>query len=438
MTRSGSLFIIIFTCLTVFICLLLPKTLIAESEQDWSNWQYRVPINIPVSESQEENFYTFLFPWEIQIFSDPNLHDLRIINNENQEIPLALISKKNKQIIEHESWHDYQSFHFVPYEYTQLEIDLQKSEMFPGKEWQHYHLNFDLAQENYYFKVLIEGSDNGSDWAILSNEAVLVNYLGPPELKHKYIEYKPSSFRFLKLRIYHPEEEKIDLGNLNIYWQKRIPWDIEDSWQEIALDMEVLKWQEDLPIAVRIDMQSEKWPNLKYQVFLQGENYQRSVKIYASNHKIPASSPDWVFVKEDTLFKIGSQEDINPTLHLNSVPFRYLKLDIEHSDNDPLDIDCLSIYYYPSRIVFQGNPKQKYYLLINNTQAVSANYDLPYILQKGKFPEPQEVSLGKIENNPDYQDKWSDQNRWLINMMLIILTFFLIYIIIQNLRRKNK
>ncbi len=129
-------------------------------------------------------------------------------------------------------------------------------------------------------------------------------------------------------------------------------------------------------------------------ILSKSDNYQRISDIYKSQDGLL-----W-----DKLGRYDIQKSIfderKSTLKLN-VRTKYLKIEVQNRDNQPIDITALKIGTTPLYLYFLPKNDKKYRLYFGNEDATLADYDLKYLIKN--FKDAKEFSFSKLHINNLYQ-----------------------------------
>lgn len=170
------------------------------------------------------------------------------------------------------------------------------------------------------------------------------------------------------------------------------------------------------------------------EIFSQTKYFQRKCEFYVSEN-----SKSWNKIGKYNIFKSafdGKRERLYPQIRA-----KYLRIDIQNRDNQPIEITALKIGTIPSYLYFLPEFDKKYRLYFGNKDAQLPSYDLKYQLPKTKASKS---LLSKLEINNKYKliqkpklPIWEEHKELLFIILALISIVLLIFIAAKLLQDKE-
>ncbi|RRJ93947.1 DUF3999 family protein [Flavobacterium macacae] len=279
-------------------------------------------------------------------------------------------------------------------------------------------IKLDFEQHNFDWKIDLEASNNQSEWfSILKNYRILAIKNNQTDYQFTQVDFPDSKYKFYRLKIKANEQPKLsgakiwqqknNAENLKISAIKSIKKAIDSKQKLSIIDIELVN---KIPVSqLNIEVTSSF-------------DYYRPLKIEALKDSVQTEK-GWHFNYEIVSQETLSSLDKNSFSLGNSLA-KKLRITIENENNQPLEINSVTvknpIYYLLARFTKKGN----YDLFYGNNKASKLSYDIENF-QENIPKNITEVTLSKEEINPDFknvtQSPLFENKIWLWALMGIII-----------------
>lgn len=399
----------------------LTLVLSVAAQTSFSLWPYYIEVT---SEDSAPGMYDLIVPLAIFDKSGADLGDLRLFDSANREIPYAIRVRGDVEEVE-----DVEGSLFNQSQAgsaSEVSVDL-------GEEPdEHNEVQIETSGTNFRRQVSIEGSDNGRDWRLLSNNGVLFSFTSQNNsVESNRVPYPASRYRYLRVRV-QPDaltddsapritgvkammavREKGQLAS----WNVAVP-----SYQlERNEGAHASVWTIDLGARAPCDRLTFEIDDKSFSRPFQVESIDdpQDVRLIASGtltrHSGDEAKPAViVFDEEENVRKLRLQitDYSNPTLTITSIqanaPARQLVYELKEPASQPL------------RLYF------------GNASVPAPHYDFENELKSKLSSEPSHSTYGDMTTNPQYKPEprpLTERVPWLIYIVLgassIALAFIL-------------
>ena len=178
-------------CLPVLILLVSVCQVSADFKK--SEWQFSKPIgSVPPA---SEGYVRVSLDGQTYHQSRSSLSDLRIVDDQQKEIPYALIQEKETTSEEEFSPKIYNKS-VLSGAYSTLTLDLEK-EIFNNK------LVLKTQSKNFKRRVEIAGSNDGKQWFVLKKDAYIFDFSGEQKVQLTTIQYPDNKYRYLQVKVWN-------------------------------------------------------------------------------------------------------------------------------------------------------------------------------------------------------------------------------------------
>lgn len=381
---------------------------------------------------KENSLYKIPLDPKIKQHMSPDLHDVRIYDSSQKEVPFILLSEpllKAKQ-------------DFIPYEIVSQTHFKNHSEIIiknPAKD-KISNIAFNINNTDAYKYCAIEGSDDMKQWyAVSALQELSLAYNNSYTHSYQCIYFPQNNYLYFKLLAddWNTRPLKINFagyfknsviaGKLNdIYLSKTIQERPEEKTTTIQLSFA------DTQQIDRIDFKIKN-PRL----------FMRHARVYIiakekRKHKI--------VIHQKTLFEFDLCSDkalFFDVPHLNE---KELFIEIENKDNPPLMIEEIRCSQLAAYLVCDLNAKNSYILKCGNTSLKSPEYDLgsfvtaiPQLLPEAHIEALKEIPGSKIipsEKQTSFFE--TKQFLWLCLGAGAIIVLLFSLSLLKDMAKKNK
>lgn len=280
------------------------------------------------------------------------------------------------------------------------------------------HIHLDFEQENFDWKIKLEGSQDQKEWfTVVEDYRILSIKNEITDYQFTDITFKDAKYRYFRIAIDSNEKPELSSGSLalntftkgsyvNFPIQKTDKENnAKDKRTEITLDL-----GEIVPLSqVQLEIKDEI-------------DYYRPLRIQYAKDSVQTQNgwkQNYYNLSSTTL---NSMEE--STFNFRSTTARYLKIVIDNYDNQPLEIGSIVINGYQYELITRLSKPAKYFLVYGNEKATAPQYDISYF--KDKIPEDsKELTLGKVEKTDKAEDEKGsplfENKMWLYGIMGLVI-----------------
>lgn len=389
--------------------LLVPSALAATSME---KWPYYKKLDI-----SQGGMTLVELDQEILKEARQDLGDLRLTNAQGQEVPYLI---RTAALLDEQT---YQGVSLL----NQVVKGHQRMVTFSlGKPRLSNNIGLEVvAKDAYLCEVQIEGSTDNQTWHVIAQEQI---YTVTPQVTDTRVAYPDVDFPYVRVTV--------DTNGQ----------DLKFKGGTIGYRPAENKTPGPLPVEILERTEQEKYSDLVlalstkgyavHQILLEvnGRNYQREVEVYTSNDK-----EDWQLIGAGRIYDHQWQayQATDNTLEVGQILGRYIKLHIVDQDSPPLDVQNLQVLGELPKILVDL-PLGINTLWYGNGKAEQPQYDLSqfaHLINDKEFPI---LKLGAQEKNPSYQPPrkpWTEEHRWLLNGVVLLLAVTLGFIILKLMRK---
>ncbi|MCL4217164.1 MAG: DUF3999 family protein [Candidatus Hydrogenedentes bacterium] len=416
----------------------------ADAEFDTEGWTWTRPI---VTTGEASGFVRLPLTPEVLDVSQQHLADLRILNSAGDLAPFIVI--RPQQELDKLAWRSLRIIDrvYLPNEYTRVTLDF-------GETVLKNRIRVDLPDTNYRRRALLEGSEDGTSWAVVKEDFWFFDVPDPKEnYKIDTVTFPSNRFQYLRLTVYNMEDDprRIQVSSADAAFYEPAE---KMSLTEVSV-VESSHWidEEEKTSEYEYDLAYRNVPIVQFEFDIAEDFFYRGYELLGRNSEtttIPRRTETgwdqteretaWTPVARGVLYRIVAEDGVSERASIMEIhaPYRYFLLRIHNQDSPPLDITQTTVLRaeLPS-LVFEAEPSATYTLIGGNTNARPPSFDLS---QAVKIIEPDtlpEVSAGAQELLPDAitDAPWTERNRILLWLGLVLAVLAMGYLVLLNLKK---
>ncbi len=414
--------------ITLVLLLLVSSGAAADFSQ--RDWRYVKDIILP-SGLQPENLVELAPDREVFADAAQGLADLRIISDNNQEIPYKLeISKA-----EHERTSFSVSLRdkgYVPGSYNIFTADLGRAGIL------HNEIEFRTPATDFRRTATVETSNDEATWMKVAEQTVYAFTVRERGFttRDTRVRYPESTARYLRVKIAAGGAGSLEITGATVFFVKETPA------REIPWPSSILKTSHDAgqrTTNVEVDLGTSGLPSHRLAIGVSDINFYREVALQAS----PDRESWTTIMRRADIYAFDTPKFVGKSLVITypENTSRYLRLVIHDEDSPPLTVQEVEVWGLWRRLVFAADPQQSYRLYYGNTEAKRPSYDIerifPYLATE-KLPE---AKLNPQVANPDFAEKKppvSERFPWLFPTVVAvaaIVVALLLFVIFRQARK---
>jgi len=319
----------------------------------------------------KDQWHKIVLPKEIFNKVSSNLSDIKIFgitaNNDTIEAPYLLREISDIFLSKETSFKIINTSHIQNGHYFTIEI--------PSKESVN-QINLDFKQQNYDWKLKLEGSQNQQEWfAILQDYRILSIKNDLTNFKFSNVSFPDASFRFFRLKI--ESIEKPELLNATVL---QLTTTNGEYYNYSIENIKTTKKNKDKQTEIDISLPSAVPVSFFKLSITDTFDYYRPVTIKYLSDSIKTKL-GWSYIyntlAEGTLNSLREN-----AFKFNKTFLKKLKIIVHNSDNQPLSITNFEIKGYVNELVTRITEPASYFLTYGNKNATKPQYDLENFSEK--------------------------------------------------------
>jgi hypothetical protein len=408
---------------------LLAASTAAQLPEAWRNWQYSAPITTKL---QQGRLVGVEVTARIAARTQRTAADLRVIDEQGQEVPYILYARREKRTKE---WRDARLLEltYKPGESTQGIVDIGENPRI------HNSIEILSSEADFFAWVELSISSDARRWRILRERAPIYRFRRDTLEGNQAILYPPSYSRYLRVRILEPGRrfalDGVRVAHEVVEEAERQPLDAILR-RDLSSPTQQTWWLADL---------GEAQPFVSQAGFEVAESeFYRAIRISASDDAKAwrtAGSGDIYRIKVVERAKAPTPETQEQVRERLKVTFpetqaRYWRVEVLDR-NDPALVGVrVRLFTTPRRVVFRAEAGRRYRLLYGNSRADAPQYNLARIVDAKSLESAEPARLGAEEGNASYADPapWSERHPIVLWAALAIAVLALGALAVRALR----
>ncbi len=413
--------------ISLAVILFLVFVFTASADFSFEKWQYEKELKTPAGGLAEVTIDN-----EIFAKASLGLADVRIVDEKNQETPYKLVTPKGS-LSETEYTPKLINNSVAEGKYASVILDLGAGGLLTNS------LTIQTASSNFQRNVTIYGSDNQTDWQTLKAGGYIYDYTDEKakvKTQNTTVAFNESNFRFLKLEVAEVDRKPILINSVGV---KRY---LQEELREFKLSpsFEVAQVEKEKTTRLIVDLGQSGIPTSRLVLEAGGENFNRSLLVYASNDK---NSTAWRQVGSGYLFRYDTPKfkGENSSVKISETTERYLKVVIDNQDNAPLNFAKITALATYRDLVFQAQAGSSYRLFYGNPGAKAPQYDLEKYFQYLDLNTVQNATLSAQKNNAQFipalapVKPFSERYATLLSVALVTMGAILLLLVYKFLKK---
>ena len=425
----------------------------------WANWKYSRRIDLPSAppSGQTERLVKLRLPAEVFAHAQPNLADLRIIDDLGAQTPYLLRVEYAARKTQMRTGHQLE-LSWLPGKYTQIVVDTGKTPVV------HNAVSLFAPRSDFMAWAQVEVSDNARTWRHTSPLEPIYRFGSRGVYGSQLVTYPETNARYIRVRIYGKEkfftratmqgQFQMPDGQIQTFTGPLayVEYITNVKGENVPLDAHFAKlagshpeksmWTAKLPFnvpanSVRIECDEHEFSReVKVDSSADGENWiqQASGRIYRLQAipPFPDSAPDP---------HPGSRDYENAGLALSESFGPYWRVEIENGNDAPLANASIELSMAARDVFFREEPGRSYSLIFGQSQLhAEPSYDLARTLTDAQmnsaFAAPGQVTLGPERANSAWQDPrpWTERHSLVLWLAVVLAAIALTFLAIQSLK----
>ncbi|HOK80033.1 MAG TPA: hypothetical protein PK303_05085 [bacterium] len=391
-----------------------------------SHWKFMKKIYLS---DERVDIYELKLDTEILVNSKPDLSDIRIISNNQKEIPYVIsIKNSSSKTIEYPVKLLNKSY--INGIQTIVDIDI-------GNNYQeHNYLSLEISSHNYQRWVEVKAKSGGK-WFTLTNKGFIFDHSIPEagvSSSSNVVRYPLTNFRYLRVIIHDDGGSPLDITGAKIMKEQIIPAELI----KYRISVENVGESKDGKFTeYLIDTGTENLPHNRIDVVSDEKNFHRRIVLTFYND--PDGRANFSTYQSTIYSYTGARyHEKNLTVTYPEARTRYIRVQLYHYDDPPLKVKDFHLYGTIRVLSFPSVLNiPTLYLFYGNSLAYPPVYDFAKYQHylKGRTAI---VRVGNQENNPLYRatafEKFEKNKKVLLSILMAAVAIISGVFIIKSLK----
>ncbi|HEU5131882.1 MAG TPA: DUF3999 family protein, partial [Pyrinomonadaceae bacterium] len=376
-----------------------------------SLWPYYVEVTPQRTDGQ---IYDFAVPLPVMDKARGDLADLRLFDANNHEIPYAIRILRD---VDEKREIPTRLFNYGSAGASTSEVTVDLGEA-PGE---HNEIDIETNGTNFRRQVVVEGSDSGREWRMLSNDGVIFSFASQNNVaESQKVNYPTSRYRYLRVKVSRDpitDDETPRVTSVKVMMAVRekgwlSTWDVPVPSYQLQRNQgaHATVWTIDLGGRVPCD---------RLSLEIEEESFSRPFQVESID------DPQNVrLLATGDLTRHSGEEKKPPVIYFNEeAVVRKLRLQITDYSNPTLNIISIDASAPARQLVFELKQPaaQPLRLYFGNENVSAPHYDFEKEVRARLSKEPIHSSLGYVSANLDYKPEpkpLTERVPWLIYVVL--------------------
>ena len=387
-----------------------------------SLWPYYVEVT---PERTDAQIYDVAVPLPVMDKASTDLADLRLFDSNNREIPYAIRVRKEldeKQEIPARLFNHGSAGPST----SEVSVDLGEN---PGE---HNEIDIETNGTNFRRQVVVEGSDSGREWRMLSNDGVIFSFASQNNVaESQKVSYPTSRYRYLRVKVSRDpmtDRETPQVTSVKVMMAVRekgllSTWDVPVPSYQLQRNQgaHATVWTLDLGGRIPCD---------RLSIEIEDDSFSRPFQVESiddpQNVRLLASGD---------LTRHSGEEKKRLEIYFNEeTVVRKLRLQITDYSNPTLSITSINASAPARQLVFEMKapvaPPLR--LFFGNEHVPAPHYDFEKEVAARLSKEPVHSRLGDVLANRDYKPEpkpLTERVPWLIYVVLAASSIALAFVL---------
>ena len=364
----------------------------ADLPEHWRSWRYsRTILQNSPSATASENVAELPLPWDLFAHCNPALSDLRIVDDQGQEVAYDLKSDRgSNQAESHEARIVENSF--VAGKYTQVVGELGHDAPFYDR------VRVETALSDFIVWTEVALSDDAKTWRIVEPRAPIARFRKRSVDGTQTIPFQGLNSRFIRVRIFETERP-FAVGGLTVLRSESH----RATLVEVPSTFSPANSDDTAETAWTTYLATSRVPVSRLTFATDTPEFYRAVRISGSD-----DGKVWNYRGSGVIFRYKQRGKTRESLSVDFPEWpenRLLRVDVINGNDQPLRGAQLTLSAIPRVLVFKASPNAAYRIIYGNERAAAPQYDLSHYLEVGAAGSARAaVSLATEEATANYRD----------------------------------
>ncbi len=399
-----------------------------------------------IEESVKQNML-----YRIHISSDiikkcsTDFKDIRLFNENNQEIPFVLL--KNKLAAE-----PAKVFNFKITAYEEEDTCSILTMETPANISVVDSIEIITPERNFKKNVYIYGSGDSQSWKLLA-EDFIYDFSAQVDLRKTKLQFPAAKYAFFRLRLCNTEKPKSDQTSIKLRYEqldfsvekiieKKLRIDrISGGYgtpqqdktvydEEIFKDYSIITNNQDKTV---IELEAGM-PCSKITFEIENANFFRYINVYGKRNNEEKFNTIPITTQSVYRFSLGDMDERKQTIICPAPNYRTYRFEIKNKNSPPLKIKSIILHWVQTNLYFIGlNDVDRCTLFFGSKTRIPApDYDISAFLRQDNISSQEHINLkvGPMMMNTDYTpleeaDKKSIIEKHILKLVVILLVILI-------------
>ena len=418
--------ILLFALLAVMVLLIS-----VSAQTSLSLWPYYVDVT---PEKTDGQLYDVIVPLPVMDKARADLADLRLFDSSNREIPYAIRVRRD---VDEKREIPTRLFNRGSAGPTTSEASVDLGED-PGE---HNEIDVETNGNNFRRQVVVEGSDSGREWRMLSNDGVIFSFASQNNVaESQKVSYPTSRYRYLRVKVSRDpmsDKETPQVTSAKVMMAVREKG-LLSTWNVPVPSYQLQRNQGAHASVWTVDL-GGRVPCDRLSIAIEEESFSRPFQVESiddpQNVRLLASGD---------LTRHSGEEKKPVTIYFNEeAVVRKLRLQITDYSNPTLNITSIDASAPARQLVFElkspASPPLRLYFGNENVPAPHYDFEKEVALRLSK--EPVHSGLGNVIANQEYKPEpkpLTERAPWLIYIVLAVSSIALALVLLSLARTATR
>ncbi len=383
-------------------------------------------VEAKLEKVDESGFYKIKLPPELISAMENFPADLRIYDEQNNEIPYIFKNYEDSKLAETLKYSKFQNSKIeVSNKRKLISIVNDKNQIFSR-----FYILYKNGQKAYNLKLFGGNEKNKLKEISITVTTLKYNKLGSVL---ELIDFHPCKYKFFKIQMdkystKYPQISKFGYIERTIPGKAYLKLKNPKIKQNDYKDKKVSRIKITFNSPQRINLININTGNIDF--------YYRNARIQIKDSSVHKKKKTYYYRTLNS-FKLNS--DCTPTVLFNNFRAQTFYLEIENKDNTPLKIDSIECFQKRYYLISKLKKNKNYFMRIGNVQIKKPDYDLQYFTDK--IPKDLEVvkiaNIKQIDNIKNSESKGFHPDTKTVWIVIILIAGVLLYITIRMLKKTD-
>jgi hypothetical protein len=420
--------------LTLTVLTLAALCAATDLPNQWRAWHYSRALQ--TSSAGQRSPFALKLPFDLLARSDVHGSDIRVIDDQGQEVPYALNRLQGDSKTQVLPSHLLERS-FVAGQFTQITVgvtdkpalddshDATLEQLQAGRWFNTYRII--TSESDFMFWVETSVSDDAHQWRVVDARSPISRFRKHGLDGNQAVQFEGySNQRFLRVRVFDPDRQ-FAVDSVEVLSRQST----EPPRIFVSATFSPKTAPESTESRLCTDLTSRNFPVSEVDFSTNQPEFYRAVRISTSEDE-----KDWAVRASGEIYRFTKSGKLAESLRISFPESfeRFWCVDVINGNDRPLSGLTLDLRGIERRITFQAEPNRTYRLIYDNSKASAPQYDFAHIFDFKKVLPI--ANLGPEELTANYADPrpFTERHPLLLWFALIIAVVLLAYSALRALR----